>query len=69
VSAQVTHRGSVQVVSAAELRRMLRASGEGCYCAPDPGIEWDAGECPRHPLAARQVAERPARERLSEVAP
>jgi hypothetical protein len=53
---QITHQGRRQIVPPAELRRILRADGEHCYCAPDETVEWDAGWCPEHQRETRQQA-------------
>jgi hypothetical protein len=48
---QITHNGKTgeQIVSSEELRRILTADGETCYCRPeDWDGEWDAGPCPIH---------------------
>lgn len=50
---QITHQGDVQIVTPADLRRILRADGEQCFCAPDDR-EWDAGRCPKHRRETRQ---------------
>ncbi len=55
--AEITHNGTTQIVSPAALRRVLRADGECCYCAPFDGIEWNAGECPQHRRPTRQAGE------------
>jgi len=53
---QITHSDNLQIVTSADLRRVLRASGESCYCAPDTRTEWDAGVCPQHGTDTRQDA-------------
>lgn len=55
MSAQITHRhDGTQIVSPTELRRVLRADGESCYCQrPDADVneQWDvSGVCPTHGL-------------------
>lgn len=52
---EITHSRERQIVTARELRRVLRASGERCYCAPDSRVEWDAGECPQHQRSTAQT--------------
>lgn len=54
---EVTHRGDVQIVSAARLRDILVADGEACFCAPDASVEWDAGPCPMHDAASEDDTE------------
>lgn len=54
---QTTHRDNQQLVPRAELRRVLRAAGESCFCAPDVATEWDAGKCPDHGCDTLQLPE------------
>ena len=55
---EITHEHDRQIVTPAELRRVLRAQGETCFCAPDSTVEWDAGRCPQHKCETRQSSGR-----------
>lgn len=60
MSREVTHEAGRQIVSSADLRRILRRDCERCYCAPDDRIEWDAGECPQHGTDTAQLRQEEA---------
>ena len=56
MSGQVTHEKGRQIVSAAELRKVLKADGETCYCRPAGWTEeWDAGKCPKHQRSTKRA--------------